>query len=190
MLLSYSNNGSFVANLGNLCSREPWGQSRHSSAQKIESLNVLWGINFDIIRADFDLFKVELINVFSLFQIWKTNFYCSIETTRSDQSWVEQFCSVSSSQNDDILSALKSIHFDQELVQCLIRLQIAVHGLASFLSNGIDFVNENDRGFFLLSLLENPSYSLGSDSDEHFDKFRAAGKEERNSGLTSYGLGQ
>src|ERR1700722_20245085 len=54
----------------------------------------------------------------------------------------------------------------------------------------VDFVDEDDAGSILLSLLEKVAYAAGADADEHLDKVRTRDGEERYVGLAGYGARQ
>ncbi|OIQ63409.1 hypothetical protein GALL_550500 [mine drainage metagenome] len=49
----------------------------------------------------------------------------------------------------------------------------AAHSGATLTSNGVDFINENDRRRILFSLCEKITDSGSADADEHFDEVRA-----------------
>ena len=57
-------------------------------------------------------------------------------------------------------------------------------------TDGVDFVDEDDRRGMALGLLEQVANSRGSDSDEHLDEIGAGDRQERNSGLARHRLGQ
>src|SRR5262249_61960865 len=50
-------------------------------------------------------------------------------------------------------------------------------------SNSVDFVDENDAGCILLTLLKQVAHSARADAYEHFDEVRTGDGKERNIGL-------
>ena len=61
---------------------------------------------------------------------------------------------------------------------------------AALLSDGVDFVDEDDAGSFLLGLAEQVANFRRAHADEHLNKLRAGHGEERHVRLARNGLGK
>ena len=78
----------------------------------------------------------------------------------------------------------QTIHLCQKLVQGLFPFIVAAHLAVTFLTNGIDLINEYDTGRFFLCLLER-SRTLAAHAYKHLHKFRTGNGEKGNLRLTS-----
>src|SRR5208282_2856431 len=118
----------------------------------------------------------------------------AVKASRALKCRVEHFRTVGGS-HDDYRSArigLEAVDLRQQLVQGLFALVIAsqAHYASPALTNGINLVNENDRGSGLTRLLEQVAHTCGAHANEHLDELGATGLEERDPGLASRSFGQ
>ena len=113
------------------------------------------------------------------FQDGKTSFvvgfvhqYLTVKTPCTQQGGIEGFRTVGGSKYDNRCIGTKSVHLCKQLVECLFALIIAAHLSAgsSGLTNGIDFVNENDGRCLFFCLSKKVTYTAGTDTDEHFNE--------------------
>src|SRR5207249_6137933 len=94
---------------------------------------------------------------------------------------VEDVRPVGCGDQNNSLSCVKPVHFDEELVQRLLTLVMtAAKPCSTQPAHCVDFVGEDDARRMLLALLEEISHARGSDADEHFDEVRPADAEERD----------
>ena len=78
-----------------------------------------------------------------------------------------------------------------ETVQRLFACIGAAHAVAiAPLTNGVNFVNENNAGSFFVCLLEQVAHLCRAHADEHFHKFGAGDREKRHFRLTGNRLRQ
>src|SRR4029077_12870813 len=78
-----------------------------------------------------------------------------VETTRAEQSRVEDVRPVGGGDQDDVVLELEAVHLDEELVQGLLTLVMtAAEAGAAMTADGVDLVHEDDAGRVLLRLLE------------------------------------
>ena len=86
----------------------------------------------------------------------------------------------------------EAVNLGQQLVERLLTLVIAAHPhhASAALTDGINLVNENDRGSRLARLLEQVAHAGGAHANEHLDKLGAAGLEECDLGLAGRRFGQ
>src|SRR5579872_992609 len=99
--------------------------------------------------------------------------HAAVKTTGAQQCLVKSIGSVRRGNDYYRLSSIKTIHLDEQLVQCLFALIIGVDAGAALSTNGVNLVNEDDarRGF--LGLIEQIAHTAGTNADQYLDKFRA-----------------
>src|SRR5215831_8208275 len=134
---------------------------------------------------------MDLQNMQTAVDIGASHHHLTIETAGAQEGGIEDFRAVRRCQNDDALVGVKAIHFRQQLVQGLLALVVVLQGAdAARLAHGIQLINKDDTGGFLLRLLEQIPYSRRADPDKHLDKVRAAEAKKRYPGLTRHRPGQ
>ena len=108
-----------------------------------------------------------------------------VESTRAQQCGVEHVGPVGGRDQDDAATDVEAVHLDEQLVQRLLALVVtAAHAGATVAADGVDLVDEHDRGRVLLGLLEQVAHPARADTDEHLDEVGAGDRVERNAGLT------
>ena len=104
---------------------------------------------------------------------------------------IEHVGPVGRGDDDDALIGLEAVHLDEQLVQGLLALVIAVaEAGAAMAADRVDLVDEDDAGRVLLGLLEHVADAAGADADEHLDEVRARNGEEGDVGLAGDGAGE
>ena len=89
------------------------------------------------------------------------------------------------------LLRVEAVHLDEQGVERLLALVVAADvAAAAGLAEGVELVDEDDAGRFLLGLLEHVADAGRADADEHFDEVGAAEAEERHARLAGDGLGE
>ena len=115
----------------------------------------------------------------------------AVEAARAEQGRVEHVGPVGRGDDDDALIRLEAVHLDEQLVQGLLALVIAVaEAGAAMAADRVDLVDEDDAGRVLLGLLEHVADAAGADADEHLDEVRARNGEEGDVGLAGDGAGE
>ena len=105
----------------------------------------------------------------------------AVEPAGPQQRRVEHVGPVGGGDQDHAAAYVEAVHLDQQLVQGLLALVVpAAHAGATVPADGIDLVDEDDRGRVLLGLLEQVADSGGADTDEHLDEVGAGDGVERN----------
>ncbi|MGY3407131.1 hypothetical protein ACVWZV_003244 [Bradyrhizobium sp. GM5.1] len=108
----------------------------------------------------------------------------TVEAAGTQQRGIEHVGTVGRGDQDHALVGLEAVHLDQQLVQRLLALVIAAaEAGATVTTDGVDFVDEDDAGRVLLSLLEHVADAAGADADEHLDEVRTRNGEERHVGF-------
>src|SRR5208283_1476814 len=121
----------------------------------------------DILCMDFEYFIPP-------FHIGGRHHYLPVESPGPQQRGIEDVRPVSSRNNDNSLVPLKTVHFNEQLVQGLFPLVMTASETSSPVSaHGIDFVNEYNTWRTLLRLLKKVTYAGGAYTNKHFNKIRA-----------------
>lgn len=87
--------------------------------------------------------------------------------------------------HDDLLVALKAVHFGQKLVKSASAGRMFCSEASRLAHQGINLVDEDYARCLLASLLEQLAHSLGTHADEHLVKLRAGTVYELDTGLAS-----
>src|SRR5690606_29835443 len=123
--------------------------------------------------------------------IGKSNHNLTVKTARPQQRRIEHVGAVGGGDDDDAIVGFKPVHFDQQLVQCLLALIVATtEASATMTSHGIDLVDEDDAWRLLLRLVEHIANARRTDADEHLDEIGTGDREKRYLGLTGNRLGE
>ena len=116
----------------------------------------------------FEMYFQDSLTVFSLRQ---TNGCAAVEATRTEKRRVENISTVSGRQDDDVCTGFKSIHFDEDLIECLLTLIVTTaHATTAFSSYCINFINKDDRRSVLFGFLEQIAHPARTNTDKHFHK--------------------
>ncbi|KAH3667133.1 hypothetical protein OGAPHI_002782 [Ogataea philodendri] len=182
LAVTRSNQRSLVTAVGDVCS----GKSRRHRGQS--SLQIL-KINIVLQLQTAQMNSKDLLTARKL-RVVQVDL--SVESSWSQQSRVQNVCSVCTGQNNNVVRRGKSIHLDQQLVQRVFSLVVATGStaLGTRLSNGVDLVHENDRRCVFSCSLEQLPNSGSTNTNKHLHKLRARNTVERNTGLSSSRLGQ
>ena len=117
--------------------------------------------------------------------------HLAVEAAGPQQRRVEHVGTVGRGDDDDAFIGLEAVHLDQQLVQGLLALVIAVaEAGAAMAADGVDFVDEDDARRRFLGLVEHVADAAGADADEHLDEVRAGDGEERHARLAGDGAGE
>ena len=86
---------------------------------------------------------------------------------------IKRFWEVSRSNHNDTFIRLESIHFNEELIECL--FHILLIPVASLPAYSIQFINEDDCRLLLTSSCKEITNPLCTYTHKHFLKFRSRG---------------
>ena len=115
----------------------------------------------------------------------------AVEAARAQQRRVEHVGTVGRGDDDDAFIGLEPVHLDQQLVERLLALVIAVaEAGAAMAADGVDFVDEDDARRRFLGLFEHVADAACADADEHFDEVRTGDGEEGHARLAGDGAGE
>src|ERR1019366_2210155 len=118
-------------------------------------------------------------------------YHAAVETAGAEQGGIEHVGAVGGGDQDDAFVGFETVHFDEQLVEGLFALIVsAAESGAAMAADGVDFIDEDDAGGVLFTLLEEVADAAGADADEHFYEVRTGDGEERNIGFAGDGAGE
>ena len=108
-----------------------------------------------------------------------------VEAARAQQRRVEHVGAVGGGQDDDAFARVEAVHLGQDLVQRLLALVVAaeLRAAAARAADGVELVDEDDRGRGLPGLLEQVAHARRADADDHLDELGGAQAEEGHARL-------
>ena len=112
----------------------------------------------------------------------------AVEAARAQERGVELVEQVRRGHDDDAVAGREAVHLDEQLVQRLLALGVVVAAAAA--ADGVELVDEDDRGRGLARLVEQPPDAGGAEAGEHLDERRRGLGEELGAGLVRGGLRQ
>ena len=93
--------------------------------------------------------------LFAAAHIRQRHDHLTVETAGAQQGRIEHIGAVGGGDDDDALVALEAVHLDQQLVESLLTLVVtAAQTSAAMATDCVDFVDEDNAGRVLFSLLE------------------------------------
>src|SRR5690348_185307 len=98
----------------------------------------------------------------------------AVEAARTQQRFIKSIRAVGGCDDNDSLTNIEAIHLDQQLVEGLLALIVAIDAGAALASHRIDFVDEDDAGSRFLGLVEQVAHATGSHAHQHFHELRPA----------------
>jgi hypothetical protein len=98
----------------------------------------------------------------------------AVETSGAQQRWIEDVRPVGGAHYDEAAVAAEPVHLDQDLVERLLALIVALTNPGTALTpGGVELVDEDDRGRRFARLAEQVAYTRGPDSDQRLYEVRA-----------------
>ena len=112
----------------------------------------------------------------------------AVEASGPQQGGIEDVGPVGRGHQDHRGALIEPVHLDEELVERLLAFVVpAAEAGAAVATDGVDLVDEHDRGRALLRLLEQVPDPGGPDADEHLDEIRTRDRVEGDAGLPRHG---
>ena len=123
-------------------------------------------------------------NLFAAFDVWVSNSDLTVKTTRTQQRRVQHILTVRRRDDDHTLIGFKTIHLNQQLVQCLLALVIATaHTNTTGTAHGVNLIDKHDARRVLFGLLEHVTDTGRTHTNEHLNKIRTGNRKERHTRL-------
>ena len=108
----------------------------------------------------------------------------AVEAPGTQQRRVENVRAVGRGEDDQTAARVEAVHLHQQLVERLLALVVALPDARSALAaDGVELVDEDDRGRRVARLGEQVADAGRADADERLDELRAGDREERGMSL-------
>src|SRR4030042_254729 len=134
---------------------------------------------------------MDFQNLLSTIDIGSVDHHMTVESPGSEKSGIQNLRSVGGGHDNHPWIGVKTIHLRQELIECLLLFVVSPHGIdPARLSEGIQFVNENNTGSMVLSLSKEVPDSCCSHSDNSLYDIKTTNGEKRDVRLSSHGSGE
>ena len=125
--------------------------------------------------------RVHLQDRLASLEVGTIDHHLSVEAAGPEQRRVQDVGTVRRGHQDHGRPLIEAVHLDQELVQRLLALVVAAaEAGAAVTTDGIDLVDEHDRGRRRFRLLEQVADARGAHAHEHLHEVGAADREERH----------
>ena len=133
--------------------------------------------------------RVHLEDRLAAGQIRRGHEDLAIEASRPQQCGVEVLEPVRSAHHDHLVAVAEAVELDEQLVQRLVLLAVEAATGARH-ADGVELVDEDDRGRVLPRLLEELADPRRAEAREHLDERRGALRVEVGARLVGDGLGE
>ena len=180
-LFSYGDDGSLVAQIGQIGTTEAESQGGNSPGVVVELL----------LGGKLKFGKIQFENLLPALKIRQINLNNPVKTPRTSQSRIQHLFSIGGRQHNDVIACAEAVHLHQQLVQSVGPLIVGSSELVlSLSSNCVDLVDENDGWSFLFCIIEQLPYSLGAHACEELHELTPTYREEWDLGFSSAGFCQ
>ena len=107
-----------------------------------------------------------------LIEVRQVDVDLSVKAAGSHECLVEDVGTVGSRHDDDSAIGVEAVHLRQQLIEGILPLVVASEAgiLSSRPTDGIDLIDEDDAGAFLLCRAEEIPHAAGSHTDKHLDE--------------------
>ena len=134
---------------------------------------------------------MNLQNLLTATHIRQAHNNLAVKPAWPQQGRVQHVGTVGRGNDNHALVPFKAVHFDQQLVECLLAFVMpAAQSRTAMPTHGVDFINKDDARRVFLGLLKHIPNPRCADPDEHFDEIRTGYGEKRHFGLAGNGAGQ
>ena len=139
-----------------------------------------------------DTFEMHLENLHTVVEFGQFHIDLTVETACAEERLVEDVGAVGGCEDYHARVGGKTVHLGKQLVKRVFTLVIGAHIriLAAGTAHGVDFVDEDNAGGFLLGFLEEVAYTRSAHTHKHFHEVGTRHREERHVGFSGYGFGQ
>ena len=114
--------------------------------------------------------------------------HLAVEAAGAQQRGVELLEQVRGGDHDEPPARGEAVHLDQQLVERLVLLAGDVHAAPA--ADGVELVDEDDRGLVFARDREQLADARGAEAGEHLDEGGGGLREELRAGLVRDGLGE
>ena len=116
----------------------------------------------------------------------------TVETSGTQKGFIQYVYTIGSGKDNNATVRTETIHFCQELVQCIFAFIISSHCrvFTTGTSYCINFINKNDTGSFLFCLAKEVANSGSTYTNKHFNKVWTCQREKRYIRFTGHRFGK
>ena len=140
------------------------------------------------VGGDLLVLEVHLQDLDPLFLRRQRDHDLAVEATGAQQRGVEDVGTVGRGHHHDALGRLEAVHLGEHLVERLLALVVtAAEAGAALAADGVDLVDEDDRGRLLARGLEQVAHTGRADADEHLHEVGTGDRDERHARFTGDG---
>ncbi len=94
-------------------------------------------------------------NIFTTLYIRQVDRYLAVKTAGAEQGGVQNIRPVGGGKNDDTFVGIKTVHFHQQLVQCLFPFVMpAAQAGPALTAYGVNFINKNNTRGMLFGVVK------------------------------------
>ena len=134
---------------------------------------------------------MDLQDLLATLDVGESHIHLTVKAAGAQKRGVEDIHTVGGGQDHHALVGAEAVHLHKELVQRLLTLIVtAAETRAALTAHGIDLVNKDDGGGFLLSLNKQVADTAGAHTHIHLHKIRAGDGEELHIGLACHSTGK
>ena len=138
-----------------------------------------------------NLAHVNIQNLLATTNIRERNHHLAVETTRTQKCGVKHVGTVRSGNNDHCCTRIKTVHFDEHLVQGLLAFVVtATDTSATMTTHSVNFVHENNARSIFLGVFKHVTYTSSPHTNEHFHKVGTRNGKEWHTRFACNGLSQ
>ena len=125
-------------------------------------------------------------NGFAPFQRRPANRNVSVKSTWPKQCRIQNVRSIRRGHDNDRIIGCKSVHFTQDLIECLFAfIMPASKASTALTTNGIDFIDEHDGWRLFFCRRKQIADSRCTDADKHLNEFATVHGKECHSRFSS-----
>ena len=149
---------------------------------------VCWAIRFRSTSGDGLVASVHREDPLAALDVGRRDEHLAVEAAGAQQRGVELLEQVGGGDHDEAPARGEAVHLDQQLVERLVLLAGDVHAAPA--ADGVELVDEDDRGLVFAGDPEQLADPRGAEPGEHLDEGGGGLSEELGAGLVGDGLGE
>ena len=142
------------------------------------------------ILGELDILGMHLQSLETACQVGLIHNDPAVKPSCTEQRLVQNFRTVGGGEDHNALGGIEAVDLGEQLVQGLFPFVVAAQTAVTALTDGVDLIDEDDRGSLLCGLLEQVAHTACANAHEHLDKIRTGDEEERDTCFTGYCLSQ
>ena len=132
------------------------------------------------------LLRVDFQNFLTALHVGQCDSHLTVETTGAKERRVEHVRAVRCRDDDHTVLRVEAVHLHEQRIQRLFTLIVTTaHAVSAMATDSVNFINENQAGRALLSLLKHIAHAARADAHKHLHEIRTTDREKRHIRFTS-----